>query len=319
MDLARVVVPFRMQPGLARLDGPAPPTPARPGSRHLREKTAVLGRWPDEALCVVDGYDPLPVLQAIAREAASAGGVPAYTCEGLLDAAAPRIGWRLVGGRVEATDDPPRGEPAIGALLQALPPGRRAMALSALAFEEDFAVLEGAGGTLPWLAVALPSRWAPREKLGLPFAAVHRPVADGDRLLAAADALVRLVTGGARHERFVWTVSADRRLHQHPARQPDAWPSERDADADALAAMASFRHERQRFFPLQAGSAVFTIRVDSRPLAVVADTPQAARTLHDAIASMTPAVLGYKGLAPARDRLLAWLAARAAARSAGDA
>jgi hypothetical protein len=33
--------------------------------------------------------------------------------------------------------------------------------------------------------------------------------------------------------------------------------------------------------------------------------------LHDSIASMTPAVLDYKGLAPAREPLLAWLAERA--------
>jgi hypothetical protein len=33
-----------------------------------------------------------------------------------------------------------------------------------------------------------------------------------------------------------------------------------------------------------------------------------ARRLHDALASMSDAVLAYKNLAPARDRLLAWLA-----------
>jgi hypothetical protein len=36
-----------------------------------------------------------------------------------------------------------------------------------LAFEEDFAVLDGATGTLPWLCVCVPSHWAPEDKLGL--------------------------------------------------------------------------------------------------------------------------------------------------------
>ena len=35
--------------------------------------------------------------------------------------------------------------------------------------------------------------------------------------------------------------------------------------------------------------------------------------LHDALASMSDAVLAYRGLTPARDRLLHWLSARAVA------
>ncbi len=317
MDLARITAPFRMQPGLSRSSSLVPPTPARPGSRHLREKTAVLGRWPHEALCHVLGFDAEPVLAAIAREAGdgSAAEARAFVHHGPLDAEAPLIGWRIVGGRVEGT-----GEAGIGAVLSALPLALRTTGLCALAFEDDFALLDGASTTVPWLAVALPSRWAPREKVGLPFAAIHAPVADAERLIAASQGLAALVTSGGRHERHVWTVSADRRLHQHPDRSPVAWPDERDADADALVAMASFRHERQCFFPLHEehgrherrglGATVFSIRVESVPLAQAVRTPAEARALHDAIASMSEAVLAYKGLAPARDRLLRWLAAR---------
>ena len=40
---AAVVAPFRMQPGLRRIaDGAAQLTPLPPGSRHQREKLAVL-------------------------------------------------------------------------------------------------------------------------------------------------------------------------------------------------------------------------------------------------------------------------------------
>jgi hypothetical protein len=94
--------------------------------------------------------------------------------------------------------------PAIAAILaQARAEGVAAAEPIELAFEEDFAVLEAAGTTLPWLCVCVPSHWAPEDKLGRPFSAVHAPVADNQALLAAGDRLVQLVTGGERFERFV--------------------------------------------------------------------------------------------------------------------
>lgn len=205
-------------------------------------------------------------------------------------------------------------QPAIAAILaQARAEGLAAAEPIELAFEEDFAVLEGAGGTLPWLCVCVPSHWAPEDKLGLPFAAVHAPVADNQALLAAGRQLVQLVTGGERFERFVWTVTPSGRHDQHPRRQPrQPWPPE--ADPDAFARQCFLRVERQTFFPVpQApGQAVFTIRVMLQPLPEAAALPASARRLHDALASMSEAVLAYKNLAPARARLLAWLAARAA-------
>jgi hypothetical protein len=180
-----------------------------------------------------------------------------------------------------------------------------------LAFEEDFAVLDGASGTLPWLCVCVPSHWAPEDKLGQAFGSVHAPVADNQALLAAARQLVRLVTSGERFERHVWTVTPSGRFDQHPRRHArTSWPSE--ADPGAFARQCFLRAERQTFFPVSEapGQAVFTIRVMLQPLAEAVATPQDARRLHDALASMSEAVLAYKGLAPARDRLLAWLAER---------
>jgi hypothetical protein len=71
------------------------------------------------------------------------------------------------------------------------------------------------------------------------------------------------------------------------------------------------RVERQTFLPVPGhGQVVFTIRVMLEPLAQAVQTPQQAGRLHDALASMTPAVLDYKQLAVASAPLLAWLAAR---------
>ena len=168
----------------------------------------------------------------------------------------------------------------------------------------DLAIVDAMPASVPWMAVALPSHWAPEHKVGLGFAQLHAPVADGDRVRQAGEALVRLVAGPERWERFVWTVTDQPRLHAHPRRvATDRWANGLDR--------AWFRSERQTFIPV-AGQrqAIFTIAVDVRPLADVVDTPERAQRLAEALASMSPAVLDYRGLTPVRDALLAWLADR---------
>ncbi len=266
LDLAQIPVPFRMQPGLARLpDDAAHLTALAPQHALFEEKQRVLQAG--QSRHAVAGFDPRPALAAIHRQA------QAQSIAGALDAGTP---------------------------LE-------------LAFEEDLVVLDGGSGTLPWLCVCTPSHWAPEEKLGLPLGAVHGPVADSAMLQAATGALVALATGGGRWERHVWTLSPSPRHDQHPRRQPAAaWPQTHDPEA--FAAACWLRTERQTFFPVGGGTrqAVFTIRVQLQPLAQAVDSPSGAQRLHDSLASMSEAVLAYKGLAPARGRLLQWLAQRAA-------
>lgn len=177
-----------------------------------------------------------------------------------------------------------------------------------LQLEQDLAILDGASTTLPWLCVCVPSHWAPEEKLGLPFAAVHAPVADNALLQSAGEKLVQLVTGGDCWERFVWTITPSPRYDQHPhrhAREP--WPQA--VDPREFAQRCFLRAERQTFFPVGAGTrqSVFTIRVMLQPLPDAVADGQRARQLHDSLASMSEAVLAYKGLSGARAPLLAWL------------
>jgi hypothetical protein len=198
---------------------------------------------------------------------------------------------------------------AIGA--QARSEGHAVQGPVELAFEEDFALLDGATTTLPWLCVSVPSHWAPEEKLGLPFHGVHGPVADNQALLAAGRQLVQLVTGGGHFERFVWTLTPSARFDQHPHRHGrDPWPE--TADSQAFAQRCWLRSERQAFFPVPGvpGQAIFTIRVTLQPLLEAVRSAEDARRLHASLASMSEAVLQYKGLAPARERLLAWLELR---------
>jgi len=269
----------------------------------------VLGAYAAQALLAEPGFDAAPALDALLAQAAREHpqhlswdgeracslGVAVDACGAVTQEAAGVFG---------------RGD-EIARCLRALPAPWRLAALASLAFEEDFAVVDGTHGTIPWLAVALPSHWAPEAKVGQHFAQVHAPVADGERLRAASDHLVRLVTGPERWERFVWTVTPQARLHAHPARC-EGWPA--SVDATTFATQAWWRTERQTFIPLPAQrQAVFTIQVEVQPLAHALESHAQAQLLHDAIASMSDAVLAYRGLTAVRAPLLAWLRARAQA------
>lgn len=322
---AAVTAPFRMQPGLRRLaPGSLQLTPVsaahRGVARHLREKLAVLGAFPDEALLCAPGFDARPALLALAAHA-QAEHPAAFSFDGhRLEARG--IGWAAtLDGEVSPL--PGRYDwPEIGTVLGGLAADWRFAALLALACAEDFAIVDGHAGTIPWLAVALPSGWAPVEKVGLPFAAVHAPVADSRLVLQAGPSMMRLVCEAPAWERFVWTVAPHPRLHAHPRRvAADRW--EDATSADELAALAWWRTERQTFIPLPAlAQSIFTIQVEVQPLHRAIDSPARARQLGRALESMSPAVLAYRGLERARDRLLDWLARRAAspvASSAGTA
>ena len=64
---AAVQAPFRMQPGLRRVEaGAMQLTPLTPGSRHQREKLAVLSAHASHALAVQPGFDATPALRALA-------------------------------------------------------------------------------------------------------------------------------------------------------------------------------------------------------------------------------------------------------------
>jgi hypothetical protein len=311
---AAVVAPFRMQPGLRRLAPDARHlTPCSPGSRHQREKLAVLSAFGSQALVERPGFDAAAALGCLAAHAATEHAQH-FRWDGQ---AATALGVRVPADG-HAVHDERAGAfglgDEIGRCLRALAPQWRLAALLSLAFEEDFALLDGRDGTVPWLAVALPSHWAPQDKAGLHFRSVHAPVADNERLIAAGDKLPALMCAGPAHERFVWSLGTHPRLHAHPQRSlREPWPV---GDPEAVARAAWWRTERQTFLPLPASAcggpmAVFTIGVQVTPLVQALAGPGQARRLHAALASMSPAVLDYRGLSEARDDLLAWLEQRA--------
>ena len=313
-DFDAVTAPFRMQPGLRKLaPGATQLTANRIGDRALREKIEVLTHHADASLLRVPQFNAEPAIQALLRHAAREHpDAIQIASDGRVRAA--HLGWSLHGTAFSGN-----GPQDIGRCLAAVPAPWRLTALLCLAFAEDFALIEAEDGRIPWMAVCLPSHWVPQDKIGLAFTQVHAPVADNQRLLAAGEHLARLVTVEPRWERFVWTITNNASLDNHPLRVPkQEWPAGYQADARQLAAAAVWRTERQTFIPLpELGQALFTIHVQVTPLGQAVGTPAQARAVHAALVGMSQAVLDYRGLTTARNRLLQWLEERAGAGGAG--
>lgn len=303
---AAVVAPFRMQPGLRRLAPGAPHfTPLAPGGRHQREKLAVLSAFASQALISTPGFDATPALVRVCEQAALEHP-EAFAWDGRT-ATSRTLGVSVNQERVLQIGTGAFGlGDEIGRCLLGLPPPWRLTGLLALSFAQDLAIVHGNTGLVPWMAVALPSHWDPAEKVGRHFNEIHAPVADPQLLLAAGERLMQMVCGPQSFERFVWNVTGHPRLHAHPERvDPDRWPAGGQTD---FAAQAWWRTERQTFLPLpEAGLAMFTIEVEVQPLRQAVASAGQARALHDAVGTMSEAVLDYRSLKPVKQALLQWL------------
>ncbi|MDE2048921.1 MAG: DUF3445 domain-containing protein, partial [Betaproteobacteria bacterium] len=293
--------PFRMQPGLRR---------SAPGARHFTpllghepvfdEKLHVITAHAAQALLLAPGFDPQPALQRIAQVLVHEHPQHFALDGDTLQAHALRARVHLRSGALQLAQD---ADARVRAALLALSAAQAPWGVLALALHEDLAVPHGDEGVLGALAVCVPSHWAPADKIGRPFAAVHAPVADNALLLAAARGLMQLVMKSDDWERYVWTLSPDAHHDAHPARRPPRqWPG--TADPHAFVAALTFRLERQTFIALPPSQAVFTIHVECTPLAQVLREPGVAQRLHDSLASMSPAVLGYRGFTAVREALL---------------
>ncbi len=219
-------------------------------------------------------------------------------------------------------------DPRVLALLhaslraQGLEPLGTDAASLASALQDDFVILhdeEMPSGErrfrLRFLSVAFPSNWDPADKLGLDFAAVHAPVADNALLLQGAQGIMDMAFRQRPMQRHVWLISPDGDLPQHPRERQQRWQDALSrAGDDALLDQAFFRVERQRTWPMpELGRGVFFIRVMVCPLLpVLAQAPGRAAELADALASMSDAVVAYRGMGLVRDRLVHELRAQAA-------
>ena len=187
------------------------------------------------------------------------------------------LGTDLIG----ATDDAADGIQLLAAHLGDPEATLEELALSCA---EDIALLHR--GALKAIAFAFPSGFRPTAKLGLDFASVHAPVADGDALRAASAGISAAMSRpGACFERGVWTLTSLPTLSQHPdyPRPPASCMDE-----------VYFRTEFQVIQALGEAWAGFSVRVSMTPWTELSDEDRARITA--SLATMSPATRSYKGL-----------------------
>ena len=149
-------------------------------------------------------------------------------------------------------------------------------------------VLRDGAPHLDAASLCFPSYWRLADKLGRPMTDVHGPVAHyGDELAAKVDTFLQRL----RPERPVWRRNWS--IHDDASYfLPDPTPPLAVSPPDGL----YLRSERQTLRRLTTADVVlFTIRTQQVPLAVLAERPDVAHRLADAIAHWSPELAAYKG------------------------
>lgn len=159
---------------------------------------------------------------------------------------------------------------------------------AALAAHEDMCLLTLSEGEdqyrLIGAAVAWPSDWHPKDKLGLPLRALHAPIAGYEEQLATGvDRFMATLKAGAIYGRCNWFIAAtgDRRwLENRPPHEAFAHVTPENAGETLFV-----RSERQTLRRLpETGAILFTIGIYVEPLeklrpANIAMLAEAAQTL----------------------------------------
>ena len=167
----------------------------------------------------------------------------------------------------------------------------------AVRIQEDLAVLqidERGGNRMSYLNVCMPSGWAPEQKIGRPFDAVHAPVPHIDSINTKQDSIARLMVNATRGAvRFAWTITDDAALNHHPGR--DRRAEHPTPLPDHPVGEPLLRVERQVIwgFPEQQAS-LFLIRTYLYRFDTLGSPVRAA--LAKAVAGMSEASLVYKNM-----------------------
>jgi hypothetical protein len=169
---------------------------------------------------------------------------------------------------------------------------------------EDLCVLVSDDGRWVLAAgvVCFPSMWRLADKLGLPLASVHGPVPAYDVELAArVDRFLDRLVPERPVWRRNWLVHEGDELHLP---EPPTPPPHPPVVPDGM----WLRSERQTLRRLRSsGGVLFTIRTQQVPLAVVAERPDVAAGLADAIEAWSDDLVAYRGAGRWRSPVVAWL------------
>ena len=178
--------------------------------------------------------------------------------------------------------------------------------------QEDLCLLQRgpAGYRLVAAVLCFPAHWRLSDKLGRPLDVIHEPVPGfGERLAPTVDRFFASLQAGRPVWRANWSLvdTAERFL------PPEHRKAGRTLDAERAGDQLWLRVERQTLRRLpRSGDVLFGIRTYLEPLGTAVDSPAAADALAARIAELPEPMARYKGIAPIRAPLLAWLAARGA-------
>lgn len=151
----------------------------------------------------------------------------------------------------------------------------------ALRLEEDIAVMYQ--GRLAAICFCFPSGFKPAERVGMLLGDIHKPVADGEMLVRASPGITRVMCEQPSFRRYVWTITANPDLSNHPDNHKNTIP----VSIDDL----YFRYETQTTARVDDDTSLFFVKVDVVPLRNVWN-----QKILDSINSMSDAVLEYKNL-----------------------
>ncbi|MBO9539771.1 DUF3445 domain-containing protein [bacterium] len=160
-----------------------------------------------------------------------------------------------------------------------------------------------------WLAclhLSYPNHWSPAEKIAQPFLAVHAPVADFERVARTSDKILEAMIHRGPFVRFAWGIATDTALNHHPENPPGRALPQNDPIVAGESTYMRIERQTLQGFP-EHHAALFTIRTYFTPVRRIAADPERRAQLRDALATMSPEALAYKGLEAIQAPLVAYL------------
>jgi len=182
--------------------------------------------------------------------------------------------------------------------------------------QEDLVILQKRddGWTVTAGALAFPSSWRLRDKLGRPMHEVHGPVPGfnaGTRNAAMIERMFDNLKPELPVMRWNWSLYGDAELHH-----PEPGNAGRRFGTGEIAENVFLRLERQTLRKLpDSGAILFTIRIYIDPFEALEsheDGPAIANALITQIHDLSPEQLEYKGMTADREALIRRLEALAA-------
>lgn len=172
--------------------------------------------------------------------------------------------------------------------------------------QEDFALMKGEKAIA--ISLCFPNHWDPNDKISQNFNHIHIPVADFGPIAKNATRITHSLIERGPFKRFAWGLSTDTRLNHHPIAPDevshDDWYG-RSFKNDGKHKLY-MRVERQHMVGLpEEDLYLFTIRTYFLDIAQI--PVGELKLLKDAILSMTPETLSYKGIKDNLDQVIAYL------------